>query len=81
MESKEARGSSRSRVEGQDWARPAGRVASEAVLKLKTTLEFVKAISRVAKADVGRTKAACGAKKLILEKQQRLSVDQRLSRV
>ena len=62
-------GSSCSRVEDQDWARPAGRVASEAVLKLKTTLEFVKAISRVAKADVGRAKDACGAKKLIMEKQ------------
>ena len=56
-------------MEDQDRARPAGRGASEAVLKLKTTLEFVRAISRVAKADVGRAKDACGAKKLIMEKQ------------
>ena len=51
---------------------------SEAVSKSKATFEFVKAISRVAKAEAGRTKAACGAKELIREKQQRLSVDQKL---
>ena len=56
-------------MEDQDRARPAGRGASQAVLKLKTTLEFVRAISRVAKADVGRAKDACGAKKLIMERQ------------
>ena len=78
MKPKEARGSSCSRVEDQDWVRPDGRVESEAVSKSKATLEFVKAISRVAKAEAGRTKAACGAKELIREKQQRLSVDQKL---
>ena len=73
-DSKEARGSSCSRVEDQDWVRPDGRVESEAVLKSKN----VKAISRAVEADDGRAKAACGVKGLILEKQQRLSVDQRL---
>ena len=62
MESKEAGGSSCSREEDQDWARPAGRVASEAVLKLKTTLEMRRLM-------------------LDVEKQQRLSVGQRLPRV
>jgi hypothetical protein len=78
MKSLEARGSSCSRVEDPDWVRPDGGVESEAVLKSKTTLEFVKAISRVAKAEAGRTKAACGARELIHEKRQRLSVDQKL---
>ena len=62
MESKEAGGSLCSRVEDQDWAKPAGRVASEAVLKLKTTLEMRRLM-------------------LDVEKQQRLSVGQRLPRV
>ena len=50
----------------------------QAVLKSKITLESAKAKSRAAEADGGRAKAACGAKGLILEKQQRLTINQRL---